>query len=64
MFDRFPSIGSPLHLVQNSLLELAILDLLTRIIGCRLAVKREQIAEIELGCLEELDFADVDLHAC
>jgi hypothetical protein len=26
-------------------------------------VKSEKVAEIELGCLEELDFADVDLGA-
>jgi len=25
-------------------------------------VQREQVAEVELGCLEELDLPDVDLH--
>lgn len=49
------------YFLQHGLLELAVLDLLARVVGRGLAVQREQVAEIELGCLEKLDFADVDL---
>lgn len=48
------------YLVQHLLLELP-LDLLSLLIGVRLAVEVQKCAEIELGCLQELDFADVDL---
>ena len=51
----------PLHLLQHRLLELAVLDLLAGVVGGGLAVQREQVAEIELGCLQKLDFANVDL---
>lgn len=51
-----------LHGLQHLLLELAVLDLLARVIRRGLTVEREQIAEIELGSFEELDFADVDLN--
>jgi hypothetical protein len=49
-----------LYLLQHLLLELP-LDLLTRLICVRLAVEVEESAEVKLGCLQELDFADVDL---
>lgn len=51
---------SRLHRLKNGLLELT-LDLLARLVGGGLAVEREQVAEVELGGLEELDLADVDL---
>lgn len=51
-----------LHALEDSLLELAVaLDLLASIIGAGLAVEGEQVAEVELWCLEELDLADMDL---
>lgn len=50
-----------LHLLEHSLLELLVLDLLARVVGRGLAVQREEVAEVELGRLEELDLADVDL---
>lgn len=37
------------------------LNLLTSVIGGRLSVKREKVTKIELGCLEKLDLANVDL---
>lgn len=53
---------SRLHRLKNGLLELT-LDLLARLVGGGLAVEREQVAEVELGGLEELDLADVDLQS-
>ena len=55
------SFSAHLHLLQHRLLELAVLDLLAGVVGGGLAVQREQVAEIELGCLEKFDLADVDL---
>jgi hypothetical protein len=52
-----------LNILKNSLLELA-LDLLARVVGARLAVQTEESTKVELGCLEELDLADVDLRVC
>lgn len=49
-----------LDLLQNTLLELP-LDLLSLIVRTRLAVQSHQSTKIELGCLEKLDLADVDL---
>lgn len=49
-----------LNLLQDALLELP-LNLLSLLIGPRLAVQSHQSTEVELGCLEELDLADVDL---
>ena len=62
MTSRKPPLSyqRPLYLVQDLLLELP-LDLLTRLIGVRLAVEVQEGAEVELGCLQQLDFADVDL---
>ena len=50
-----------LHALQHCLLELAVLHLLSRVIGGGLTMKREQVAEIEFGCLELLDLANVNL---
>ncbi len=52
--------ANPLHLVQNLLLELP-LDLLALLICVRFAVEVKESAEVELGGLQELNFADVDL---
>jgi len=49
-----------LHIFQNLLLELP-LDLLTRLVSSRLAMKSKQSTKIKLGCLEQLDFADIDV---
>lgn len=49
------------NLFQHRLLELTVLDLLAGVVGGRFAVQREQVAQIELGRLEKLDLADVDL---
>jgi len=48
------------YLLQHTLLELA-LHLLTLLVRGRLAVESHEGAEVELGLLEELDLADVDL---
>ncbi len=50
----------PLHRLQHLLHELT-LDLLALLIGGRLAVESKESAEIELGRLQELDLADVNL---
>lgn len=51
-----------LHALQRRwLLEVAVLHLLAGVVGAGLAVKREQVAEVELGLLEQLDLADVNL---
>jgi hypothetical protein len=52
-----------LHSLQDGLLELT-LNLLAGLVSGRLAVEREEVAEVELGCLEELDLADVNLKYC
>ena len=49
-----------LDLLQDGLLELP-LNLLTRLVSSRLAVQTEESTEVELGCLEKLDLADVYL---
>lgn len=51
----------PLHLFQDTLLELP-LHLLTLLIRARLAVKGKQSAEVELGLLQQLNLADVNLY--
>lgn len=51
---------TPLHVLKDTLLELP-LNLLALLIRGRLAVQRQQVAEVELGCLEQLDLADVNL---
>lgn len=53
-------LASRLHRLKNGLLELT-LNLLARLVGGGLAVEGEEVAEVELGGLEELDLADVDL---
>lgn len=55
-----PNTTIPLHLIQHLLLEFP-LNLLSVLIGVRLAVEVEEGAEVELGGLQQLDFADVDL---
>jgi len=48
-----PCATTRLHVLQHLLLELAgALNLLASIVGAGLAVQGEQIAEVELGCLE------------
>lgn len=49
-----------LYLLENRLLELA-LHLLALVISARLSVERHERTEVELGGLEELDLADVNL---
>lgn len=61
---RAVTSSHPLHALQNRLLELAITHLLAGIVGRGLAVKSKEGTEVELGGLEELDFADVDLVKC
>ncbi len=51
---------SPLHVLQNLLLELA-LNLLALLVRGRLAVEGQETAEVELGLLEQLHLADVHL---
>lgn len=58
-----PNTTIPLHLIQHLLLEFP-LNLLSVLIGVRLAVEVEQGTEVELGCLQQLNFADVDLGKC
>ena len=55
------SAPTALHVLKHRLLELAVLNLLARVIGGGLAVERKEVTKVELGCLEELDLADVDL---
>lgn len=53
-----------LYVLQDLLLELPVaLDLVTGIISARLSVQRQKVSEVELGRLEELDLADVDLRS-
>ena len=49
-----------LYFIQHLLLELP-LNLLTLLVCVRLAVEVKKSAKVELGCLQELDFADMDL---
>lgn len=49
-----------LNVLQNTLLELS-LDLLTLLVGARLAVESHQSTEVELGRLQQLDLADVNV---
>ena len=53
---------SSLHLnsLKHTLLELP-LNLLAILVCCRLAVQSHESTEIELGRLQELDLADVNL---
>lgn len=60
--SAFP-ITTPLYVLENLLTELP-LNLLALLIRARLAVESHQSTEVELGRLEELDLADVDLFAC
>lgn len=47
--------------LQNLLLELP-LNLLALVIGGRLAVERKESTKVELGLLEQLNLANVDLN--
>jgi hypothetical protein len=49
-----------LYRLKNRLLELP-LNLLTLVVGARLAVECHQGTEVELGRLEKLNLADVNL---
>lgn len=49
-----------LNILQNLLLELP-LNLLALVVGRRFAMKVKQRTKVELGGLEELNLADVDL---
>ena len=60
--SAFPKT-SPLYVLEDLLTELA-LNLLALLIRARLAVESHQRTQVELGRLEELDLADVDLPAC
>lgn len=51
----------PLYGGKNLLLELA-LNLVALLVGGRLAVESHKRAKVELGRLEELDLADVNLE--
>ena len=58
---RLPHVKtSRLDILEHTLLKLA-LDLLTLVVGPRLAVQSHEGTEVELGCLQQLDLADVDL---
>lgn len=50
-----------LNLLQNTLLELP-LDLLSLVVRGRLAVQSHQATKVELGGLQQLNLADVDLE--
>jgi hypothetical protein len=50
----------PLNRLKNGVLELA-LNLLALVISGGLAVEGEESTEVELGRLQELDLANVDL---
>lgn len=52
--------NTALYLLKNALLELT-LHLLALLVRGRLAVESQETAEIELGSLQQLDLADVDL---
>lgn len=53
--------NNPLYRFEDLLTELP-LHLLTLLIRARLAVQGHQGTKVELGLLEELDLADVDLY--
>lgn len=55
-----PSSQCLLNLLKNTLLELP-LNLLALVVRTRLAVESHQGSEVELGLLQQLDLADVDL---
>lgn len=55
-----PKNKHPLNSLEDLLLELP-LNLLALVIGSRLAVQGKQSTQVELGGLEKLDLADVDL---
>jgi hypothetical protein len=50
-----------LDLLQHTLLELP-LNLLALVIRTRLAVQRHQSTQVELGSLQQLNLANVNLH--
>lgn len=56
-----PNNNTPLYRLEDLLTELA-LDLLTLLVRARLPVESHQGAKVELGRLEELNLADVDLN--
>ena len=55
-----PIMTCALYRLENRLLELP-LNLLALVVGARLAVECHQSTEVELGRLEELDLANVNL---
>jgi len=55
-----PIMTHTLYRLKNRLLEVP-LDLLTLVVSARLAVEGHERTEVELGRLEELDLADVNL---
>lgn len=52
---------NPLNLLKDALLELT-LHLLALLVRGRLAVEGEQAAKVELGLLQQLNLADVNLY--
>lgn len=52
--------SDPLHLLKDTLLELT-LNLLALLVRGRLAVESQEGAQVELGLLQQLDLADVNL---
>jgi hypothetical protein len=58
---REVSYEAHLYLLQDNLLELA-LNLLAILTTARLAVQRQQSTQVELGLLQHLDLANVDLR--
>lgn len=57
-----PQYIDPSYLIQDLLLELP-LNLLSRLICVGFAVEVKKSTKIELRCLQELNFADVDLDS-
>lgn len=57
-----PNDNNPLYRLENLLTELPV-NLLALLVRARLAVKRHQGTKVELGLLEKLDLADVDLFS-
>lgn len=53
--------SDPLHLLKDTLLELT-LHLLALLVRSRLAVESQERAQVELGLLQQLDLADVNLY--
>jgi hypothetical protein len=62
MLAQCPGTRSHSYALQDLLLELAVLHLLAGVVGGGLAVKGEEVAQIELGCLQKLDLAHMDLE--